>query len=108
MKSSLGRGSSQRRSFIYLNPNEKGFDSNWLRNDAQSVCQQFTGLHDKNGKEIYEGDVVLANVGFGFVRLEVKWFGEGYGNTWYPFNHAKASISEVVGNIYENPDLLAS
>lgn len=64
---------------------------------------QLTGLHDKNGNEIYEGDIVMASVGFGLTKLEVKWFPQG---CWYPFNHTTGKNTEVIGNIYENPELL--
>ena len=77
------------------------------------IPMQFTGLHDKNGKEIYEGDIVKSKTHY-YNRVkehftEVKWlediendsFGEpfttGYcirGNEW-----------EIIGNIHENPEL---
>ena len=64
---------------------------------------QFTGLKDKNGKEIYEGDVVVADVGYGTFNAEVKWM---HAIQLYPFNHSDPSECEIIGNIYENPELL--
>lgn len=87
---------------------------------------QFTGLHDKNGKEIYEGDVLknnLADNPFGVVT----WHNDGYffidcGFGKFPINangyrslgemlvlkidNVKDVFFEVIGNIHDNPELL--
>ena len=84
---------------------------------------QYTGLHDKNGKEIYEGDIVLLDCYYYeepafdgefkviyddingmwlLVDLENKDRGFAFGEIR---SYYKAEI-EVIGNIYDNPELL--
>lgn len=79
------------------------------------VFMQCTGLKDKNGNLIYEGDilknnfttamyeVVFRNAGFYF-RLYFK----GYNETidYLPLDENFVSITEIIGNIHENPELL--
>ena len=70
---------------------------------------QYTGLKDKNGKEIYEGDIIICKYG-PEITMEVKWVDEGF-RTLGKYNgdnyvgYVKNS-AEVIGNIYENPELL--
>ncbi len=75
---------------------------------------QYTGLHDKNGKEIYEGDIVSwlhrSEMGEGDNQdsMTVKW--EEGEDDWGRYRMEGFRIPyvecEVIGNIYENPELL--
>ena len=64
---------------------------------------QFTGLHDKNGKEIYEGDIVTDGVGKYKIVYDLKL--AGY-QPYCIFRDEPENYCEVIGNIYENPDLV--
>lgn len=112
----------------------KTFDGEWfygdLRNgidkyiDSNVLCimfvdpdtvSEFTGLYDKNGKRIFEGDIITANVGQSENEDEylsstniVVSFENGY---FYPFAIACGWRSwvtdiEVIGNKWDNPELL--
>lgn len=73
---------------------------------------QHTGLNDKNGKEIYEGDILIydGNGTSGVVRFNRSSYEFQYGNGKYQylcFRHYKSENFEVIGNIYQNPELIA-
>jgi len=87
----------------------------------KAILMQYTGLKDKNGKEIYEGDVVKEvcyqapgySIGEAFSKVEfmdirhsdTKGWGlthvSGLDGVYLSFSNC-----EIVGNIYENPELL--
>lgn len=86
------------------------------------VLMQYTGLKDKNGKEIYEGDIVQNGNG---VYLKIYWNDglcqfrqrvcskenvEKQGYKWSKENPTdmdlQFNMKEIIGNIYENPELL--
>ena len=64
---------------------------------------QFTGSVDRNGKEIYEGDIVTDGVGKYKIVYDLKL--AGY-QPYCIFRDEPENYCEVIGNIYENPDLV--
>jgi len=77
------------------------------------ILMQFTGVHDKNGKEIYEGDILKASDG---KLYEVHWHTmypaltlyplkeDGNGRELWEDEEASAEF-EIIGDIHENPEL---
>jgi uncharacterized phage protein (TIGR01671 family) len=79
-----------------------------LKPEFAPILMQYTGLKDRNGKEIYEGDFVKDNiVGICTVVFDNGTFKlkEVVNTVWLCASH---EFEEVIGNIYENPELLTN
>ena len=102
-------------------------DANWeqLKNIPHIKIMQYTGLKDKNGKEIYEGDILLCTGKKGYwperetvyKKSVIEWW-QSHCNLGYRLRDGRGKTLmvkpsslrtmqvEVIGNIYENPELL--
>lgn len=77
--------------------------THWTELGDDTLVEQYTGLKDKNGKEIYEGDIVRVSYGYNY---EVRQFRTGAWRIGRDDLCVWADSSEVIGNIHENPELL--
>lgn len=98
---------------------EDGVAGEWIVNN-DLVLMQSTGLTDKNGKEIFEGDVVTDGYTTGDIKkhptLGFYMVGDNGTERWFSDNatiedfeedvETAHKILEIIGNIYKNPELV--
>lgn len=99
-----------------------GYAYDFYLEDEDATIMQSTGLLDKNGKEIFEGDIVKRYKSPFFVaeweyQIETvvkreaclllgKKLGKNFATMSFGSPFTKSDLLEVIGNIYENPELL--
>lgn len=94
---------------------------NFMGFPEDTILMQYTGLKDKNGKEIYEGDIAKYEYEIGKHCVADVYFEERTGlhriscqvSETMAINHILGLIEsnrtiEIIGNIYENPELLTT
>lgn len=91
----------------------RGHGETWV---VPETIGQFTGLYDKNGTEIYEGDIVvygkhcrsIVEFKHGMFGYDTEFGFIGYGgNVNFTFNpEDRSNRHEVIGNIHDNPELV--
>lgn len=99
--------------FHYWGNIDKGFTSPVGKNYCDCDSEQFTGLQDVNGIDIYEGDILLVTSGVTSEIVSVIYF---MGNACFRFGLSETGtalfptlttmIKEIIGNIHENSELL--
>ncbi len=90
--------------------NDYYWEDGKLIKEPRYITQQYTGLKDKNGKEIYEGDILeYQSHDPKYAKCIVRWTQEHEDN--HPGfvihdSYSQYGKPEVIGNIFENPELI--
>jgi len=81
--------------------------NDWMVMPGDYILMQYTGLRDKNGKEIHEGDVLSYELKQGWeIFFEDGCYYMMCDGHSFLLEKARAQISEIIGNIHENPELI--
>lgn len=82
-------------------------DLGWHKIDRNTLCE-YTGLTDKNGNRIFEKDIVaVCDMGTGYSKRRIQAVEYDKGGYSFYRDYGDIHFVEVIGNIYDNTDLLS-
>lgn len=105
---------TKKNEFAYFSAYDEFCDDTWCELNPKDL-EQYTGLKDKNGKEIYEGDIVeeefddqTNSYEVIWDEIELTWSVKliGYGSSLRSYLWELNASRLVIGNIHENKELL--
>ena len=73
---------------------------------SPATVGQYTGLKDKHGKRIFEGDIVRLPELYGNGKAVIRFCGTAFKACGEVFSYQVSESMEVIGNIHDNPELL--
>ena len=97
---------------VYLENYSTSFEGNEdCKKPNEVILEQCTGLKDKNGKEIYDGDIVRGHSPYYIENFEIAWREDragwfGFATDDYTCPLCNIEHLKVIGNIHENKELL--
>lgn len=100
---------TEERHSIFLPKPENDNGGYWVEDIGPETVGQFTSLHDCDGKEIFEGDILDFNgltVEVRFVRGVFTFLVNGNLDNELRGDCRTDLFAKVIGNVYENPDIL--
>ena len=100
---------TEERHSIFLPKPENDNGGYWVEDIDPETVGQFTSLHDCDGKEIFEGDILDFNgltVEVRFVRGVFAFLANGNIDEELCGDCRTDLFAKVIGNVYENPDIL--
>lgn len=81
----------------------------YISDDGELEWMQYTGLKDKNGKEIYEGDIVQGNKSGIDKNIYIVEYYDYQARFYFKQGlYHEPHFCEIIGNIYEHPNLLSN